>query len=121
MAETLICGSKLKNLMCGSTVIKDVMLADTYVKRFKGYMFCKTPCCNAIILIPCSSIHTFFMKFRIDVLFINEKMEIAKKIENLGPGKLILPVKGVKMVIEGRAGVFKDFEPGCKIEILEAD
>lgn len=106
-----------KTLIYKSDVIKNVLLADTFIERFKGYMFRRKPHYEAIIIKPCNSIHTFFMKFPIDVLFINEDMEIIKKIGHLKPGKIILPVKGSRMVIEGRAGLFQDFKIGSKIEI----
>ena len=106
-----------KTLMFQSETIKDVLLADTFAGRFKGYMFRKKPHYKAIIIEPCNSIHTLFMKFAIDVLFINKNMEIVKKIEGLEPGKIIMPVKGARMVIEGRAGLFKSFEVGSKITI----
>jgi len=118
VAKTLIYESTVKTLVCESMIIKDVLLADTFMKRFVGYMFRKKPHYNAIIVKPCNSIHTFFMNFDIDVLFINEAMEIIKKIEGLAPGKVIMPVKGAKMVIEGKAGLFKSLEAGSKIAIL---
>jgi uncharacterized membrane protein (UPF0127 family) len=106
-----------KTLIFKSDVIKNVLMADTFIERFKGYMFRRKPHYEAIIIKPCNSIHTFFMRFPIDVLFINKNMEIIKKIEYLKPGKIIMPVKGSRMVIEGRAGLLRSFKTGSKIEI----
>lgn len=106
-----------KTLIFKSDVIKNVLMADTFIERFKGYMFRRKPHYEAIIIKPCNSIHTFFMRFPIDVLFINKNMEIIKKIEHLKPGRVILPVKGTRMVIEGRAGLFQSFKVSSKIEI----
>ncbi|HOJ10214.1 MAG TPA: DUF192 domain-containing protein [Clostridiales bacterium] len=105
-------------LKYNSKVIKNVLIADTFIERFKGYMFLREPHYEAIIIKPCNSIHTFFMKFPIDVLFVNNHMEIIKKIESLERGKIITPVKEAKMVIEGKAGLFKDYQTGSKIVIL---
>lgn len=69
-------------------------------------MFRKKPHHKAIMFKPCSSIHTFFMRFDIDVLFLNENMEVIKKLEALKPGKVIMPVKDAKVVIEAEAGSF---------------
>ena len=79
-------------------------------------MFVKTPRYEAILLKPCNSIHTFFMRFPIDVLFINENMEVIRKIEGLKPWKVIPPRKGCEMVIEAAAGRFKNIEVGSKVE-----
>jgi len=101
--------------------IKNVLVADNFIKRFKGFMFCRKPRYDAIIFMPCNSIHTFFMKFNIDVLFINDDMIIIKKIENLKPGKVIMPVREAQMVIEAKAGTLINFREGNKIIITSED
>jgi uncharacterized membrane protein (UPF0127 family) len=95
----------------------DIFIADTFVKRFLGYMFRKQPHYEAILIKPCSSIHTFFMKFDIDVLFLNMNNDVIKKIEKLGPGRMIMPVKDAAMVIEARSGMFTDIVIGNKVTI----
>jgi len=100
-----------------SNKVSDMAVADTFIKRFLGYMFRREPHHQAIMIRPCNSIHTFFMKFDIDVLFINDDLEIVKKIEGLGPSRIIKPIKDASFVIEGRAGVFKDCLEGDKISI----
>lgn len=98
-----------------SHTIKDVLLAESFIARLTGYMFRKKPHHKAIMFNPCNSIHTFFMRFDIDVLFLNSNMEIVKKAEALKPGKAVMPVKDAKYVIESEAGAFKDFEVGDRI------
>lgn len=98
-------------------VIEDVSIADTFIKRFMGYMFREEPHHRAIMFKPCNSIHTFFMKFHIDVIFVNENMEIVKKIENLAPDKVVFPVKDAVVVIEGKHGTFENHRVGDKIVI----
>ena len=95
-----------KILKCNRETIIDVFIADSYSKRLLGYMFRKKPHHTAIMLKPCNSIHTFFMKFNIDVLFLDEHMQVIKKIENLMPGKIVTKVRGAKMVIEAKEGEF---------------
>lgn len=97
--------------------VKNVLIADDFIQRFKGYMFRRNPHYDAILFTPSNSIHTFFMKFNIDVLFINEDMIIIRKIENLKPGKIIMAVKEARMVIEAKAGTLIDFKEGSKISI----
>ena len=95
----------------------DVFIADTFLNRFLGYMFRRKPHHQALLIKPCNSIHTFFMNFDIDVLFINNDMEVIKKINNLGHGKIIMPVKGAVAVIEAEAGSFKNIAIGEKFEV----
>lgn len=91
--------------------------ADTFFKRLVGYMFRSNPHCQALIIKPCNSIHTFFMKFNIDVLFLNKDMIVLRKIENLGRGKVIKPINNVTTVVEGECGMFASINEGEKILI----
>lgn len=105
-------------LIAGETEIaKDVLVADSFAGRLMGYMFRRKPHHEAIIIKPCNSIHTFCMRFDIDVLFINSDMEVIKKIESLKPGKIIWPVKGASLVIEGSAEIFKNIKEGQRLDV----
>jgi len=105
----------IKILKYNDETIIDVLLANSYSKRLFGYMLKKTPHHNAILLNPCNSIHTFFMKFDIDVLFLDENMQVIKKIENLRPGQVITKVTGARAVLESKGGSFRNIEEGCKL------
>jgi len=109
----------IKTLVYDLEIVAKIFIADSFRKRFLGFMFRKIPHHEAILIKPCNSIHTFFMKFSIDVLFINENMEVVKKIDGLKPGKIIMPQKKGKMVIEGKAGMFKNIKVGKKIIMLK--
>jgi uncharacterized membrane protein (UPF0127 family) len=98
----------------GETII-NVFIADSYTKRLLGYMFRKKPHYEAILLKPCNSIHTFFMKFNIDVLFLDNQMQVIKKIENLKPGQVVMKVRGAKIVIESKVGAFNNIKNGYKL------
>lgn len=107
----------IKVLKHKDEMIVNVFIADSYAKRLLGYMFRKKPHYEAILLKPCNSIHTFFMKFNIDVLFLNEHMQVIKKIENLKPGQVVTKVRGAKIVIESKGGAFKNIKEGNILDI----
>jgi hypothetical protein len=44
-------------------------------------------------------------------------MKVIKKVEDLKPGKIIMPQEKAKIVIEGSTGTFKNIEEGKLIEI----
>ena len=108
----------VKTLVYESEIIAQIFIADTFIKRFLGYMFRKEPHHEGILIKPCNSIHTFFMRFPIDVLFIDENMKVVKKIANLETGKIIMPQKKCEMVIEGKSGMFKNINEGTKLIVL---
>ncbi|MGV8984639.1 DUF192 domain-containing protein [Clostridium sp.] len=107
----------IKSLKYNGEIIFEVFIADSYVKRLFGYMFRNKPHHEAILLKPCNSIHTFFMKFNIDVLFLDEDMRVIKKIEKLRPGQIVTIVRGAKMVIEAKEGVFNNINKGNILNI----
>jgi uncharacterized membrane protein (UPF0127 family) len=107
----------IKVLKYNGESIANVFIADSFIKRLFGYMFRKKPHHDAILLKPCNSIHTFFMMFNIDVLFLSGDMEVIKKIENLRPGQVITKVIGAKIVIESKDGVLNHIKVGNKLDI----
>jgi hypothetical protein len=68
----------------------------------------------------CNSIHTFFVRFPIDVVFLDEKNEILKVNENLKPFRFSSFVWKAKSVLEMPAGFAKkqNLEVGDKIEFI---
>lgn len=60
------------------------------------------PMGQALLLKPCSGIHTWGMKFSIDALYCARDGKIVKCVKNLSPGKFG-PV-GAHMVVELPAG-----------------
>lgn len=96
---------ELINYSTGSTIAKEVKQAHRFWPRFKGLMFTNSmPAGRALHLAPCSSIHTFFMKYEIDVLYINKENEIVGIEERLKPGRLGSRFSGASSVIEFPAG-----------------
>jgi uncharacterized membrane protein (UPF0127 family) len=58
---------------------------------------------SAMILAPCSSVHTFFMKFAIDIVFVARDGRVVKIRERCRPWRLALGL-GAFAVIELAAG-----------------
>lgn len=108
---------KKQKLYCGPEEICEIYIADTFLSRFSGYMFQKQPRHQALLIKPCDSIHTFFMRFPIDVLFLVENMTVVKKLENLPRGKVVMPVKKACMVLESRAGGFEKVVEGMRLRV----
>lgn len=62
---------------------------------------------HGLWIIPCEGIHTFFMKFAIDVVYIDRKQRVRKIVPNLPPWKvsLCLPAHSV---LELPAGIIHE-------------
>lgn len=106
-----------------NTVISDnLTVADTYFKRLKGLMFTKElPSQNALQIIPCSEIHTFFMNYSIDVLYLDGNNSIVYMDEKLQPRKVGKYVKNAKSVIELPEGKIKeaDIKVGQTVQCIK--
>ena len=60
---------------------------------------------GGLLIEPCSSIHTFFMRFPIDVVFIDRDSRVVKIAENVKPWRIMLGGKGAHAVVELAGGV----------------
>ena len=77
-----------------------IIYADTFFKRFKGLMGKKDfNDCLVFTNLTDSSIHTMFMRFEIDVYFIDENKMIYEKV-SLKPWRFHKPEKQAKYVLE---------------------
>ncbi|AKL97820.1 DUF192 domain-containing protein [Endomicrobium proavitum] len=76
-----------------------ILQAKTFLERFCGFMF-KENAGYALFFKNCTSVHTFFMKFNINVVFLNKKNEIISIKKNVRPWRLVLPVKNAVSILE---------------------
>ena len=60
---------------------------------------------GGLLIEPCSSIHTFFMRFPIDVVFIDRDSRVVRMAENVKPWRIMLGGKGAHAVVELAGGV----------------
>lgn len=92
----------------GVALAREVRLADTWCARFKGLMGKKkiNPG-EGLVLVPCNSVHTCFMRFAIDVVFVNAYGRVLKLYHALAPYRLTVIVKGAAQVIELPAGTVR--------------
>lgn len=73
----------------GLVVASHAKEAKSITQRMLGLMFSKSiPNGDALWIRPCNSIHTFFMNYPIDVLFIDKNLRVIKIYENLKPWRI---------------------------------
>ncbi len=60
-------------------------IADTSETRRKGLLkHTGLSDGEGLWIVPCEAVHTFFMKFAIDVVFLNKKRQVVKVRESMG-------------------------------------
>lgn len=110
----------IKNMEIDGVIFSKVINADSFFKRLKGLMFTKEISRDSSIIIrPCGQIHTFFMNYNIDVLYLNKDNVILDMDENLAPWRIGKRVKGAVSVVELQSGKVKrsNIKVGQAIEI----
>ncbi|CAH2714471.1 hypothetical protein BACCIP111895_01634 [Neobacillus rhizosphaerae] len=92
------------------TIPYEIKMADSFVTRLKGLMFRREPIKNeGLWIIPCNSVHMFFMNFSIDVVLLNKQNEVVKVYHNLQPWRATKPVKSAYSTLELPAGSINQF------------
>lgn len=94
-----------------------IIYADTFFKRFIGLMGKKDfKDCLIFTNLKDSSIHTMFMRFEIDVYFMDENKIIFEKT-SLNPWKFYRPKKQAKYILETEKNKLK-LEIGDKLDFI---
>ena len=80
---------KVINQSKNTILAKDAGLTRSFFARTKGLLGRKVLGKDeGLILRPCNSVHTFFMKFPIDVVFLDKDNSVVKIISNLAPFRI---------------------------------
>ena len=88
----------------GRVVAESVTVADSTLRRLKGLLGKKDlQSGQGILLRPAWSIHTAFMRFPIDVVFLDADQVVIKIVPRLAPFKTA-SCRGAREVVELRAG-----------------
>lgn len=66
------------------------------------------PSSETLWIYPCNNVHTFFMRFAIDVVFVDRRLVIKKIAHDLKPGKVIWFVWGAFSAFEFNAGLAQE-------------
>ncbi len=80
---------KIINKTRGITLAENAIVAKTPLKRMVGLLSRRQfEQGEALIIKPCNSIHTFFMHFAIDVIFVDSNNRITRTIRNMRPFRI---------------------------------
>ena len=76
---------------------------------------------GALLITPCASVHTFRMRFTIDVAYLDRKFNVLA-VRTMKPGRLGLPRPRARHVLESEAGAMETWgvRPGARVLIGDA-
>ena len=88
----------------GVVVCEECLVAATPLARMRGLLGRRfLPSGEGILLRPASAIHTFFMRFPIDVVFLSDELEVVGIAPDLRPWRTA-GRRGARAVLELPAG-----------------
>jgi uncharacterized membrane protein (UPF0127 family) len=96
----------VRNQTTGSIIASRASVADSIWPRFKGLML-HPPLAEgeALLIRPCNSVHMFFMRFPLDVVFTDRHGVVVKVARGLKPWRMALGGKAAHSALELAAGV----------------
>ena len=111
------------SVIAGDRVVCDhCELADTAPRRMRGLLGRNSlEPGEGILLRPAPAIHTCFMRFAIDAVFVDDRLEVVGVREDLGPWRFAR-AKGARCVIELAAGESRrlGIAPGDRLALGDA-
>ncbi|WP_053335841.1 DUF192 domain-containing protein [Bacteriovorax sp. DB6_IX] len=90
-------------------ISQQTRLANNPISRMIGLMFKKEmKNYDGLLIRPCNSIHTFFMRFSIDAVFLNKDFKVIRIYRDLKPWRMTTIIWKANQVLELRAGTLPD-------------
>ncbi len=97
--------ASLVNASRGTVVASRAEKAESYWARLMGLMGRRSlPEDGALLITPCSSVQTFFMRFAIDIVFLDRGGEVVKVVPALKPYRAAFGGRGAHSALELPAG-----------------
>ncbi len=113
--------SQVLNKTKDTVVVEEVTLATSMWARFWGLMGKKNlPAGHGLLIDPCSSIHMFFMRFPLDVVFLDKDGRVTKVVKEIKPWRMALGGGGKKAleIAPGTASA-ANVEPGDELTVTD--
>jgi uncharacterized membrane protein (UPF0127 family) len=105
----------------GQMIAEHVEVAETMLSRMQGLLGRRElPARHALWIHRCNSIHTFFMKFSIDVLFVDRALAVVGIRRDLPAWRITFPIQNADSVFELPAGSLSDVvKIGDRLQLVE--
>jgi uncharacterized membrane protein (UPF0127 family) len=107
----------------GRVVCERCSVADSFVSRLRGFLGRRElPRGEGLLISPSSSVHTFFMRFVIDVVFLDRGLRVVGISPHVPPWRLA-GRRGARRVLELAAGEAEERAIGIgeQLTLLPAD
>jgi hypothetical protein len=103
----------VSNVTRGTVLATRLEVADSGPKRNKGLLGRKGLAAGeGLWIVPCESVHTFFMQFAIDLVYLDRKNMVRKVRKGVQPWRLSACLTA-HSILELPAGIINDTQTEC--------
>jgi uncharacterized protein len=93
--------AQLWNKSSNKMILEDLKIAVGFLDRGVGLLKYKSlPLNQGLWIHRCNSIHTFFMRFSIDCIFVDKELRVKSLRSAVAPWRFVLPQWGADSVFE---------------------
>jgi uncharacterized membrane protein (UPF0127 family) len=106
----------------GQLIAEHVEVADSLLSRMQGLLGRRElPARHALWIQRCNSVHTFCMRFSIDVLFVDRALAIVGIHRALPAWRITFPIANADSVFELPAGCLSaEVKVGDRLKVVES-
>lgn len=98
-----------RNVRTGGVVGTRVRVADRMAARLRGLLGRPEPAPGeGMLLVPCTGVHTFGLRYAIDVAFLDRAGRVVRARGGLRPGRALPWVRGAYLALELRNGTLAE-------------
>lgn len=116
LARTITPGDTIIVARSSAVLVEGVEFADTPLRRFCGLMLrANLPERGGLWLSPCNSIHMQFMRFPIDVVWLDSEKRVLAVSSKLRPWLGMASCRGARIALEINAGRAADLLVGDQL------
>jgi uncharacterized membrane protein (UPF0127 family) len=106
----------------GAVIASNVTVAKSARHRLFGLMGrTRLELGSGLLLLPCNGIHTFGMRFPLDVLLLDRENRVLKIRRAMKPNRLLLPERGGFSTLELPAGAAQGVSTGSRLRFEPID
>jgi len=109
----------VKLIRTGYVLGEDIKTADSFIARSVGLMFVKKmKNMDGLLLDPCNAIHNCFVRFSLDVVFLDRDFKVVKVLRNFKPWRFSWIYFKATRVLELPQGKLpEDIQVGDELEV----
>lgn len=109
-----VVGRLLRRDSC-KVIVERLEVADWFLSRLVGLQFRRHFFAGSgLLLVPCSGIHTCFLRFPLDVILLAADGRVLAAHRHVRPWRLVPPLRGAAAVLELPGGC-SSLEPGDSV------